>query len=136
MSTVTPAELDRARRMFRRIFGDEYGEELCSQLGEGEFNQVLMCRIAPNVWEQDAVDLPAKILCAIALLAAAHQDCRYFVRAAIHHGIARRQVEEILLLAGLETGFPAASVARRAVEQGYQDHLAMLDRLGKPRVAW
>jgi len=122
--------------MFRRIFGDDYGEELCSQLGEGDFNQVLMCRIAPHVWDQDAVPLPSKILCAIALLTAAHQDCRYFVRAAVHHGITRRQVEEILLLAGLESGFPAASVARRSVEQGYQDHLAMLERLGKPRVAW
>lgn len=136
MGTVTPDELERARRMFRRIFGDDYGEELCAQLGEGDFNQVLMCRIAPNIWDQEAVDLKAKILCAIALLAAAHQDCRYFVRAAIHHGLTRRQVEEILLLAGLETGFPAAGVARRSVEQGYQDHLAMLDRLGKPRVVW
>lgn len=136
MDIVTPDELDHARRMFRRIFGDDYGEELCAQLAEGEFNQVLMCRIAPNIWDQEAVDLKTKILCAIALLTAAHQDCRYFVRAAIHHGLTRRQVEDILLLAGLETGFPAASVGRRSVEQGYQDHLAMLNRLGKPQVVW
>ena len=136
MSIVTSDELNRARTMFRRIFGDDYGEELCAQLGEGDFNQLLMCRIAPEVWEKDTVDLRAKILCAIALLAASHQDCRYFVRAAIHHGLTRKQVEEILLLTGLETGFPAASVGRRAVEQGYQDHLAMLRRLGKSQVAW
>lgn len=136
MSNITPTEMERAQRMFRRIFGDDYGTELCAQLGEGDFNQILMCRIAPQVWEQDSVALPSKILCAIALLAAAHQDCRYFVRAAIHHGISRRQVEEILLLAGLEAGFPAAGVARRLVEQGYQDHLAMLARLGKTAVKW
>jgi alkylhydroperoxidase/carboxymuconolactone decarboxylase family protein YurZ len=136
MQPITDEELERARRMFRRVFGDDYGGELCAQLGEGEFNQVLMCRIAPQVWEADAVPLPSKILCAIVLLAAAHQDCRYFIRAAIHHGISRRQVEEVLLLAGLESGFPAAGTARRAVEQGYQDHLGMLARLGKPRRDW
>ena len=136
MQPIEPEELERARRMFTRIFGNDYGGELCAQLGDGEFNQVLMCRIAPQVWEADSIPLPTKILCAIALLAAAHQDCRYFVRAAIHHGVSRRQVDEILLLAGLEAGFPAAGTARRAVEQGYQDHLAMLARLGKPRMDW
>ena len=28
-------ELERGRSMFRRIFGPEYGERLCAQLGEG-----------------------------------------------------------------------------------------------------
>ena len=133
---VATAEHDRARAMFLRIFGPDYGTELCSQLGEGYFNQILMCRIAPHVWEGAEAPLPTKILCAIALLAATNQDCGYFIRAAIHHGISRRQVEEILLLAGLEAGFPAAGVARRRIDVAYEAHQSMLARLGRPPVAW
>lgn len=122
--------------MFLRIFGPDYGAELCQQLGQGDYNLILMCRIAPNIWDQTAVPLPTKILCAIALLAAAGQDCGYFVRAGIVHGVTRRQVDEILLLAGLETGFPAATAARRRVEEAYREHLAMLARLGRSAITW
>jgi hypothetical protein len=133
---IRDEEIARARAMFLRIFGPDYGAELCGQLGQGDYNLVLMCRIAPNIWEANSVALPTKILCAIALLAAAGQDCSYFVRAAIAHGVTRRQVDEILLLAGLETGFPAATAARRRVDEAYREHLAMLERLGRPPVSW
>jgi hypothetical protein len=135
-SSVSDEELDRARAMFVHVFGPDYGLELCSQLGEGEFNRVLMCRIAPNVWQPGEADIRVKVLCAIAVCTAVQQDIRYFVRAAIHHGISRRQIEEIILLAGLEGGFPAASVARRLIEDAYQQHLGMLQRLGRPPIQW
>lgn len=135
-ATVTSAELGRARQMFRTVFGPDYGEELCTQLGDGEFNQVLMCRIAPNIWLRDATPVTQKILCAIALCTAIQQDIRYFVRAAIHHGITRAQIEDVLLLAGLEAGFPAAGVARRALQDACDQHQAMLRRLGKPSIEW
>lgn len=133
---VSAEEIARAKAMFLRVFGPDYGAELCQQLGQGEYNLVLMCRIAPNIWDADAVPLPTKILCAIALLAAAGQDCGYFVRAGIVHGVTRRQVDEILLLTGLETGFPAATAARRRVDEALGEHQAMLARLGRPPVAW
>jgi alkylhydroperoxidase/carboxymuconolactone decarboxylase family protein YurZ len=133
---ATDAEMSRARAMFVRVFGPEYGAELCGQLGEGYFNEVLMCRIAPQIWEAGEVALPTKILCAIVLLAAVNQDCSYFIRAAIYHGVPRRQVEEVLLLAGLEAGFPAAGVARRRIDAALEAHQTMLERLGRPRIAW
>lgn len=135
-SSVSEAELDRARQMFRTVFGPDYGEELCAQLGDGEFNNVLMCRIAPNIWLRDATPVVQKILCAIALCTAVQQDIRYFVRAAIHHGVTREQIEDVLLLAGLEAGFPAAGVARRTLQDACDQHQAMLRRLGKPAIEW
>lgn len=133
---VPARDLARAREMFLRVFGPDYGAELCGQLGEGYFNEVLMCEIAPHVWASGETPLPSKVLCAIVLLAATNQDCSYFIRAAIHHDISRRQVEEVLLLAGLEAGFPAAGVARRRIDGALEAHQAMLARLGKPPVAW
>lgn len=134
--SISAAERENALCMFRRIFGDDYGAVLAEQLGEGHFNLVLMCRIAPNIWEYPVPELKVKLLIAIAVCAAVHQDVRYFVRAAIHHGVSRAEVEGSLLLAGLEGGFPAAGVARRLVEQGYADHQAFLLSIGKPLVAW
>ena len=139
MSDIVQISADerlRAERMFRRIFGDDYGTVLAVQLSEGDFNLVLMCRIAPNIWEFPAPELKVKLLIAMAVCAAVHQDVRYFVRAAIHHGVSRAEVEGALLLAGLEGGFPAAGVAHRLVEQGYADHQAFLLSIGKPSAAW
>lgn len=126
----------RAARLLQRIFGPDYGDLLSKQLGEGDFNLVLMCRVAPEIWEFPAPELRVKILIAIAACAVANQDVRYFVRAAVHHGISRAEVEGTLLLAGLEGGFPAAAAARRLVQQAYEDHVCLLESLGRSAPAW
>lgn len=126
----------RGRDLFFRVFGPDYGARLAEQLGDGTFNLTLMCRIAPEVWDSRSPPLNTKILIAIAVCAAAHQDISYFVRAAINHGISRSEVEGALLLAGLEGGFPAAAAARRLIEPAYRAHLAMLGELGRPTTIW
>lgn len=122
------AELERGRAMFLRIFGPDYGAELCDQLEQNDFNRQLMTRIAPEVWDQDEVDLKTMILCAIGIITAARHDVAYFVRAGIHHGITRGEMEAVIMLAGLEAGFPSAGEARRRLDQAYADHQAMLER--------
>lgn len=136
LDTVDDEDRARARRMFHRIFGEEYGDLLAAQLGEGNFNLVLMCRVAPEIWEFPVPELRVKLLIAIAVCCAMHQDVRYFVRAAIHNGISRAEVEGTLLLAGLEGGFPAASVARRLVQQAFEEHAQLLTSLGRPVPNW
>ena len=126
MEPVSEIELARSRAMFIRIFGEEYGTQLCNQLNDGSFNQVLMARIAPEVWEYPGIDLRTKILSVIAVSTAINQDVRYFVRAAIHHGVPQDAIEAVILMAGLEAGFPAAAVARRGMLSAYSDHAAML----------
>ena len=115
--------------MFLRIFGPDYGAELCEQLDQNDFNRQLMTRIAPEVWDQEVVDLKTMILCAIGIITAARHDVGYFVRAGIHHGIGREQMEAVIMLAGLEAGFPSAGEARRRLDEAYADHEAMLARL-------
>ena len=126
VNEFTKEELSRGREMFHKIFGPDYGEELCKQLQDGEFNQILMCRIAPEIWGLDSVDLKTKILCVIAVCTAQKLDVGYFIRAGIFHGISRREMEHIMLLAGLESGFPAAGVARRQIDAAYAAHDKMM----------
>ena len=130
------AELERGRAMFLRIFGPDYGAELCEQLEQNDFNRQLMTRIAPEVWDQEVVDLKTMILCAIGIVTAARHDVGYFVRAGIHHGITREEMEAVIMLAGLEAGFPSAGEAppprrslRRRLDEAYAAHQTMLDRL-------
>ena len=123
------AELERGRAMFLRIFGPDYGAELCAQLEQNGFNRQLMTRIAPEVWDQEVVDLKTMILCAIGIVTAARHDVGYFVRAGIHHGIRREEMEAVIMLAGLEAGFPSAGKARRRLDEAYAAHQTMLELL-------
>ena len=54
---------------------------------------------------------------------------RHDVRAGIYHGITREELEAVIMLAGLEAGFPSAGEARRPTDDAYAEHQAMLDRL-------
>jgi alkylhydroperoxidase/carboxymuconolactone decarboxylase family protein YurZ len=128
---VTDKELDRGRKMFRTIFGPDYGEELSQQLHEGELNRIAMCRIAPEIWELDGIDLKTKILCVIGISAAQKLEVSYFIRAAIFHGIPRRSIEHVMLLAGLEAGFPAALLAGRQIDEAIKAHELMTEKNNK-----
>lgn len=126
MIEFTDEEISRAQRMFKNIFGPDYGAELCNQLDDGDFNKILMCRIAPEVWELHGADLRTKILCVIAVCTAQKLDLSYFIRAALFHEISIEEIESVILLAGLESGFPAAGVARRQIDAACQAHESML----------
>ena len=71
------------------------------------------------MWDQEVVDLKTMILCAIGIITAARHDVGYFVRAGIYHGITRDEMEAVIMLAGLEAGFPSAGEARRRLDAAY-----------------
>lgn len=117
--------------MFQKVFGDAFGEELAKQLHEGStgLDRVVMTRIGPEIWESDVVDVRTKILCAVAIFAAmGREEVKFFMRAALIHGFGRAEIEDILLLAGLESGFPNAVVAGRRLAEVEQEHSAFLAR--------
>ncbi len=121
----TQAELARARNMFHKVFGPAYGEALMGQLDGNiaEFNAIIMCHISPVIWERDALAIKTKVLCAVAIFAAMNRsDIKYFVRAAIHHGATRQEIDEVILLVGLESGFPNATAGGRWVNEAFQEH--------------
>ena len=123
----TDKELARARAMFHKIFGEAYGEALMAQLtGEAaDFNAIVMCRIGPEIWEPNELEIRSKVLCAVAIFAAMNrEEIKYFIRAALHHGVTRKQIEEVLLLAGLESGFPNAAGAYKWLKEACAEHEA------------
>ena len=66
-------------------------------------------RIGPLVWMRDMLPIKTRMFVAIATVAALdREDVKYFMRSAFCHGAAREVIEEVLLVAGQEAGYPAA----------------------------
>lgn len=125
--------MTRARAMFVRIFGPDFGTALMDQLrGEAaEFNAIVMCRIGPEVWDLPKLDIRTKVMCAIAIFCVMNRpEIKFFIRAAIYHGFTRKEIEEVLMLAGLESGFPNAANAQKFVKEAYAEHEAFMASLG------
>ena len=117
----------RFRAICLKLWGDEQGEEIYQWIRTSRpafFHSKVREVMAP-IWEMDGVELRTKILCSIAMFTAQHkQEVEFFMKMAAHHRIPQEEVEEILLLAGLECGFPAAEMAVDILARVYSEHEA------------
>lgn len=108
-----------------KLWGDEQGGEIYEWIVSTRppsFHARLREVMVP-IWEMNRVHLRTKVLCSIAMFTAAHkQEVEFFMKMAAYHGIPREEVEEILLLAGLEFGFPAAEMAIDILTRVYAEH--------------
>lgn len=121
--------LARGAAMFRAVFGDAYGDFLARQLHEGAvgLNRVVMTQIAPNIWEREALPMKTRLFVAIASLATlGRDDVKFFMRGAFAHGATRAEIEDVLLVVGLESGFPAATRAARTLDEAEAEHAAFV----------
>lgn len=115
---------DRYRAICHRLWGEDEGERIHQWIRDSRpasFHEKMIQVMVP-VWELDRVDLRTKILCCIATFTALHKrEVEFFFKMAAHHGIPREDVEEILLLTGLEAGFPAAEMAIELLQKAYSE---------------
>lgn len=130
--------LARAAEMFKKTFGELYGGYLCRQLHEGPvgINRFVMCEIGPLVWMRDTLPIKTRMFVAIATLTALNrEDVKYFMRGAFCHGATRAEIEEVLIVAGQEAGYPAAITAARRLDEAEREHLAFMAEHGGEAVA-
>ncbi|MDX2221112.1 MAG: hypothetical protein SFV21_00095 [Rhodospirillaceae bacterium] len=128
MAKGDAADLERRfRAITHRLWGKAEGEQVYQWIRATRppsFHAKLIQVMVP-VWELDQVDLRTKILCAITLFTGKHmREVEFFMKMAAHHGIPRAHVEEILMLTGLEAGFPAAEMAIEILKKVYDEHAA------------
>lgn len=117
----------RFRAICLKLWGDEQGEEIYQWIRTSRppFFHSKVREVMVPIWEMDGVELRTKILCSIAMFTAQHkQEVEFFMKMAAHHRIPQEEVEEILLLAGLECGFPAAEMAVDILARVYSEHEA------------
>ena len=117
----------RFRAICLKLWGDEEGEEIYRWIADNRppyFHGMLVQVMVP-MWEMNKVDLKTKILAMCACFTARHmQEVEFMFKAAAHHGIPREHVEEILLMAGVEGGFPSAEMAITILIRVYEEHAA------------
>lgn len=118
---------ERFRAVCLRLWGDAQGEEVYQWIRDNRppyFHSKLVEAMLP-IWELNRVDLRTKILCCIAVFTAQHKhEVEFFLKMAHFHKIPREEVEEILLLTGLEAGFPTAEMAIQHLQKIYADGAA------------
>src|SRR5688500_9312312 len=110
MTTRDPSLEPRFRAILTKLWGpggdDSY--EWMKKTRPAYFHDRLVEVMVP-MWEMDRVELKTKILCCITLFVGlGKEEVRFFLKMAVHHGIPREQVEEMVIMAGLESGFPNA----------------------------
>jgi alkylhydroperoxidase/carboxymuconolactone decarboxylase family protein YurZ len=113
---------ERFRKLCIHLFGPEEGPGVHTWIKSTRtptFHRVAAQVMLP-VWELSKVDLKTKILCCIALFTGLSRDeVKFFLMMAKAHDIPMEQVEEILLLTGLEAGFPTAEKAIQIMQEVY-----------------
>ena len=116
---------ERFRAICHRLWGEEDGEETYRWIVDNRpaYFQSMIRQVMVPMWEMNKVDLRTKILCGVTLFVALGMDeVEFFLKMAAHHGIPRDQVEEVILMAGLEAGFPKAEGAILTLMQVYAEH--------------
>jgi alkylhydroperoxidase/carboxymuconolactone decarboxylase family protein YurZ len=112
----------RFRTVCLRLWGEEQGEEVYAWIRDNRppYFHAKLVEVMLPIWELNRVDLRTKILCCIAVFTAQHkQEVEFFIKMAKYHKIPREEVEEILLLTGLEAGFPTAEMAIQHLQRVY-----------------
>ena len=113
----------RYKSICLKLWGDQQGEEIHAWIMENRpaaFQKKLMEVMVP-IWEMDAVELKTKILCCIASFTShGKTEVEFFIKMAYAHKIPQEEIEEILLLTGLEFGFPNAEMTIGVLQEVYQ----------------
>jgi len=116
---------DRFRAVCLKLWGEQEGEDTFQWIRASRpphFHSLAMQVMTP-IWESDRLDLRTRILCCIAIFTALNRsEVKFFMKMAAHHQIPREEVEEVLLLTGLEAGFPTAEMAVQLLMSAYSTH--------------
>ena len=112
----------RFRAICLKLWGEEQGEVIYRWIRDNRpphFHAKLVEVMVP-IWEMNRVDLRTKILACIGIFTVQHrQEVEFIIKMAAYHKIPQEEVEEIILLAGLEGGFPSAEMAIQHVIKAY-----------------
>jgi 4-carboxymuconolactone decarboxylase len=77
--------------------------------------------LTPEIWALDNMDMKTKILCAFSSCAAlGRAETEIFAYGAFYHGVTMKELTDVILVVGVEAGFPAAMEAFRRANAGYE----------------
>ncbi|WP_232495377.1 carboxymuconolactone decarboxylase family protein [Novosphingobium kaempferiae] len=121
-------------RLFELLFGPKLAKRYTDAYAvrPDSFQDLVFGKIGPMVWFRDGLDLRTKLVTMIVIFATTAQDVQFkiFCRSALIHGITPQEIEELLLLVGLEAGMPRAANALDWLTATIAEHEAFLAEEG------
>ena len=121
---------------FSKMFGAEYSEKFMDELKaiSPEFAKIINNFLVPEIWALAKVDLKTKILCAFSALAAlGRPETKSFAYGAYTQGVSREELTEIILIVGIEAGFPAALQTFRWANAAWAEYSQIKEGGSKPQ---
>jgi 4-carboxymuconolactone decarboxylase len=125
----------KGQETFSKMFGAQYSEKFASELNKisPEFARVVNSFLVPQIWAMDKMGLKTKILCAFSALAALGKpETQTFAYGAYNHGVTREQLAEVILIVGIEAGFPAALQAFKWANVAWEQYSKAQGKGTKP----
>ena len=108
---------DRGLALRSEMFGHEAVEKRMSAFGDfgKPLQHIINAYAYGDVWQRSTLPLGTKSLAMVAMMAAAGHanELRVHLKGALKNGCSAEQIQEILLLAALYCGIPAANEAHR-----------------------
>ena len=112
---------DRGLALRTQLFGREAVEKRMNAFGEfgKPLQHIINAYAYGDVWNRTALPLATKSLAMIAMMAAAGHanELHVHLKGALKNGCGVEQIQEILLLAALYCGIPAANEAHRVAAE-------------------
>lgn len=134
MAATDPVPNIDGHRLFARLFGPKLAKRYTDSymMRPDSFQAVVFGTIGPMIWAREGLDLRTKLITMIVIFATTAQETQFriFGRSALIHGITREEIEELLLLVGLETGMPRAANALDWLIETIAEHEAFLAEEG------
>jgi 4-carboxymuconolactone decarboxylase len=109
----------------RAVLGEAHLER--AQVAENEFNsafQDLITRYAwGEIWTRPGLPRKTRSLITIAMLVALNRgdELKMHIRAALHNGVTREELREVLLQTAIYCGVPAANAAFHLAEEALSE---------------
>lgn len=121
----------KGQETFIKMFGEEYFKVFLSHIDElsPEMTRIAMNVLTPEIWARENMDMRTKILCAFSSLAAlARPETEVFAYGAFYHGVTMKELTDIILIVGIEAGFPAAMEAFRRANTAHKRYKELTGR--------
>lgn len=117
-------------RLFERLFGPKLAKQYTDayMVRPDSFQDVVFGQIGPTIWKREGLDFKVKLMAMLVIFASVQQEVQFriFSRAALVNGITPKEIEELMLLVGLETGMPRAANAMDWLVETIAEHEAFL----------
>ena len=118
---------DQGMNVRRAVLGDAHVDKSLQNLNDfnSDFQNLITRYAWGEIWTRPGLPRETRSLLTLAMMVALNRpdELRMHLRAALHIGVTREQIREVLLQTAIYCGVPAANSAFHLAEEVFAQHL-------------